>query len=240
MTDSIAHSNSSNNRNTDPWRGFHAGAWKTCVDVRNFLQTNVQPYLGGANFLVPVEDDVRDVPMSFALSVALRAAGLPSTNIRSVRIENRRAEARLDVSELHWPQINAARDAGLLHGMPEPMSRSATAADCRRVALYGVDFLRAERRQQLASLNQGPFTQALMQQRRDLSEQMLALEELRDVALAQGWTSTARRRTRTKPCSGWRSQPWPPLVRMKHLHSPWGAFRRFSMSTFSATWTRAF
>ncbi len=186
MTDSIAHSNSSNNRNTDPWRGFHAGAWKTCVDVRNFLQTNVQPYLGGASFLVPVEDDVRDVSMSFALSVALRAAGMPYASVRPLRVENRLIETRSDVSELHSPQINAARDAALLHGMPEPMSRSATAADCRRVALYGVDFLRAERRQQLATLNQGPFTQTLMQRRRDLSEQMLALEELREVALAQG------------------------------------------------------
>lgn len=182
MMESITHSV----RSMDPWRGLRAGAWQTVVDVRCFLQSNVQPYAGGAEFLAPIRDDVVEAPPSFAVSVALRAAGLSSPNSRSAHAELRNEKNRHGCLQIPAPQMEAASDVGLLHSMPEPLSRCATAADCRRVALYGVDFLRAELRQQLRTLNQGPFTQSLMQRRRDVSEQMLALEELHDVALSQG------------------------------------------------------
>ncbi|MBF5006485.1 pyruvate formate lyase family protein [Diaphorobacter caeni] len=123
--------------------------------------------------------------MPLALRVALRAAGVSSVQVGMAGIDQSRTGGRRQFLEAHAPQITAAREAGLLHGMPEPLSRCAVAADCRRVALYGVEFLRSLCRQHLRALNEGPFTQELMQQRRSLSEQMLALEELRDVALSQ-------------------------------------------------------
>ncbi|QIL79105.1 hypothetical protein G7047_03640 [Diaphorobacter sp. HDW4A] len=121
-----------------------------------------------------------------ALSAALRAVGMSSTKSSAAGIEVQRAGRRLNFLDVHAPQIVAAHEAGLLHGMPEPLSRCALAADYRRIALYGVEYLRSDCRQMLRALNEAPFTQELMQQRRSLSEQMLALEELRDVALSQG------------------------------------------------------
>ncbi|HTH17792.1 MAG TPA: formate C-acetyltransferase [Magnetospirillum sp.] len=35
----------------DPWKGFAGVAWKTRVDVRDFIQNNYTPYLGDASFL---------------------------------------------------------------------------------------------------------------------------------------------------------------------------------------------
>ncbi|WP_264294048.1 pyruvate formate lyase family protein [Diaphorobacter aerolatus] len=70
--------------------------------------------------------------------------------------------------------------------MPEPLSRCAIAADVRRVALYGLDFLCCERRIRLTALNDGPLTRELLHQRRDLSAQIRAMEALRETATAQG------------------------------------------------------
>lgn len=35
----------------DPWRGFAPGVWRTEVNVRDFIQRNVEPYEGDAGFL---------------------------------------------------------------------------------------------------------------------------------------------------------------------------------------------
>ena len=36
---------------TDPWRGFTGGRWQDHVDVHDFIQANVAPYIGDAAFL---------------------------------------------------------------------------------------------------------------------------------------------------------------------------------------------
>ncbi len=41
---------------TDPWAGFSDGAWRTSVDVRNFIQENYTPYLGDSSFLAGPTD----------------------------------------------------------------------------------------------------------------------------------------------------------------------------------------
>jgi formate C-acetyltransferase len=35
----------------DAWQGFRDNVWKDSVDVRDFIQTNYKPYLGGSSFL---------------------------------------------------------------------------------------------------------------------------------------------------------------------------------------------
>ncbi|HVI50167.1 MAG TPA: formate C-acetyltransferase [Candidatus Sulfotelmatobacter sp.] len=35
----------------DPWKGFSGSAWKSQVDVRDFIQNNYTPYLGASTFL---------------------------------------------------------------------------------------------------------------------------------------------------------------------------------------------
>ena len=40
----------------DPWNGFVSGDWQANVDVRNFIQLNYTPYLGGAEFLAPATE----------------------------------------------------------------------------------------------------------------------------------------------------------------------------------------
>src|SRR4029079_6973164 len=35
------------------WHGFADGAWRTHIDVADFIRCNVQPYTGNARFLSP-------------------------------------------------------------------------------------------------------------------------------------------------------------------------------------------
>src|SRR5690348_4326948 len=37
----------------DSWRDFSPGAWRTSIDVRDFIAVNVSPYLGDEKFLAP-------------------------------------------------------------------------------------------------------------------------------------------------------------------------------------------
>ncbi|MEJ2073160.1 MAG: formate C-acetyltransferase [Reinekea sp.] len=45
----------------NPWEGFNDGAWKTSVDVRNFIQQNYTPYEGDAEFLSGATTRTKDV-----------------------------------------------------------------------------------------------------------------------------------------------------------------------------------
>ncbi|MBB5049602.1 pyruvate-formate lyase, partial [Rhodopseudomonas rhenobacensis] len=38
---------------SDPWRDFEDGNWTREIDVRDFIQKNVTPWIGDAAFLVP-------------------------------------------------------------------------------------------------------------------------------------------------------------------------------------------
>ncbi|MCG7406262.1 formate C-acetyltransferase [Paenibacillus sp. ACRRX] len=46
---------------TSPWRGFQAGKWNNHVDVRNFIEKNVNPYLNDESFLVGPTQNTKDL-----------------------------------------------------------------------------------------------------------------------------------------------------------------------------------
>ncbi|MGA7689375.1 MAG: formate C-acetyltransferase [Jiangellales bacterium] len=50
MTDTAAASTHTDT-GTDPWRGFVGTQWRLTVDVRDFIQSNYEPYTGDASFL---------------------------------------------------------------------------------------------------------------------------------------------------------------------------------------------
>src|SRR4051812_27025580 len=35
----------------DPWRKFNGGPWKSAINVRDFIVSNLTPYVGGPDFL---------------------------------------------------------------------------------------------------------------------------------------------------------------------------------------------
>lgn len=91
------------------------------------------------------------------------------------------------VFDTYTPEILAARKSGIITGLPDAYGRGRIIGDYRRVALYGTDFLRKERQQLFHELDDAVFTEDVLRQREELSEQFRALDELRQMAAKYGF-----------------------------------------------------
>ncbi|MCD4499509.1 formate C-acetyltransferase [Chromobacterium vaccinii] len=91
------------------------------------------------------------------------------------------------VFDVYTPEIMACRKSGVITGLPDAYGRGRIIGDYRRVALYGTDFLRAERQQVFHELDNATFTDEVMRQREELSEQFRALDELKQMAAKYGY-----------------------------------------------------
>ena len=86
------------------------------------------------------------------------------------------------VFDAYSPDILAARKAGIVTGLPDAYGRGRIIGDYRRVALYGVAFLRADKQRELREIDDAPFDEATIRLREELSEQIRALAELQEMA----------------------------------------------------------
>ncbi len=90
------------------------------------------------------------------------------------------------VFDAYTPQIRAARRSGVITGLPDSYGRGRIIGDYRRVALYGVDRLVEAKRADLAGLEDSTATEAVIRDREELSEQLRALAELKQMAASYG------------------------------------------------------
>lgn len=90
------------------------------------------------------------------------------------------------VFDAYTDEIKKARHVGLLTGLPDAYGRGRIIGDYRRVALYGIDFLMAEKKKDLEQLL-GPMTNELIQLREDVSMQYRALDEIKKMAAKYGY-----------------------------------------------------
>jgi len=91
------------------------------------------------------------------------------------------------VFDVYSPDILACRRSGIITGLPDAYGRGRIVGDYRRVALYGVDFLVADKKREKAELDDVAFSEAVLRTREELSEQIRALEELRQMAASYGF-----------------------------------------------------
>jgi formate C-acetyltransferase len=91
------------------------------------------------------------------------------------------------VFDVYTPDIRAARSSHLITGLPDGYGRGRIIGDYRRVALYGVDALISERKHFLELLDKDCFTEELIREREEFSEQIKALEALKAMALKYGF-----------------------------------------------------
>ena len=89
------------------------------------------------------------------------------------------------VFDAYPERVRAARHAGLLTGLPDAYGRGRIIGDYRRVALYGVDYLQEQKRQDLRELD-GPMTEELIRLREEVNEQIRALDKMKSMALKYG------------------------------------------------------
>ncbi len=91
------------------------------------------------------------------------------------------------VFSVYTPDIRAARSAHLLTGLPDGYGRGRIIGDYRRVALYGIDALVAEKKEELDLLNVDEFTEEVIREREEVSDQIKALNDLKAMAAKYGF-----------------------------------------------------
>ncbi len=227
------------------WEGFVDGRWRTCVDVRDFIQRNYTPYEGDSAFLAgPTERTTAlwqklsamfpeerekgvydvdwqtpagitahapgyidrdnevivglqtDAPLKRAMmpnggwrmvETALETYGYPvDPMLKKVFTEYRKTHNQ-GVFDAYPPSVRAARSSHVITGLPDAYGRGRIIGDYRRVALYGVDGLIADKRADRAALDMEPPTEDVIRAREENSEQIRALNELKEMAASYGF-----------------------------------------------------
>lgn len=90
------------------------------------------------------------------------------------------------VFDAYPKDVREARHVGLLTGLPDAYGRGRIIGDYRRVALYGIDFLKAEKQKDYDNLI-GPMTEDLIRLREEVAMQIRALDEIKAMALRYGF-----------------------------------------------------
>ena len=148
------------------------------------------------------EDD--DVIVGLQTDVPLKRAMMPYGGWRMVETAIKEAgkEVNEDVKEIftryrkthnqgvfdvYTPRIRAARSSHIITGLPDAYGRGRIIGDYRRVALYGVDRLIAEKQKDKDRHSDQPFSQDWARDREEISEQIHALHKLKTMAEGYGF-----------------------------------------------------
>jgi len=227
------------------WRSLQPGEWCESVNVRDFIQTNYQPYDGEESFLKPSTERTRElwkkieallakeiesggvldldtktiagvtshapgyidrdleVVVGFQTDAPLKRAFMPYGGFRMAKAAVESAGRMVDpeteavfkyrkthnegVFDAYTPEIRACRSAGLITGLPDAYGRGRIIGDYRRVALYGIDFLVADKQRQLSETTATNLTESLIRDREEISEQIRALKDLATMAASYGF-----------------------------------------------------
>ena len=116
-----------------------------------------------------------------------KAAGVEiDPNIKEIYTKHRTTHND-GVFAAYTPDIRKARSNHLLTGLPDGYGRGRIIGDYRRVALYGVDFLIEEKKRKKHLTTSSDITEDIILQREELSMQIQALMELKELGNIYGF-----------------------------------------------------
>ena len=90
------------------------------------------------------------------------------------------------VFDAYTPEMKAARHAAIITGLPDAYGRGRIIGDYRRIALYGIDRLIEDKKDQFASLS-GEMRPEKIQLKEEISEQIRALNEMKELGQIYGF-----------------------------------------------------
>ncbi len=90
------------------------------------------------------------------------------------------------VFDAYTPEMRKARHAAILTGLPDAYGRGRIIGDYRRIALYGIDRLIEDKKEQHASLD-GEMTAEKIQLKEEIAEQIRALNEMAELGETYGF-----------------------------------------------------
>ena len=148
------------------------------------------------------EDD--DVVVGLQTDVPLKRAMMPNGGWRMVETAIKEAGKEVNpeikkiftryrkthndaVFDIYTPRIRAARSSHIITGLPDAYGRGRIIGDYRRVALYGIDKLIADKSAPKDSVADKPFSEHWARFREEHAEQIKALKKLKTLGEIYGF-----------------------------------------------------
>ena len=91
------------------------------------------------------------------------------------------------VFDAYTPEIRAARKAHIITGLPDTYGRGRIVGDYRRVALYGIDYIIASKKDDFANIGDGTMTDDVIRLREEVADQIKALNQMKVMAASYGF-----------------------------------------------------
>ena len=168
------------------------------LDVDTKTPSGINRYKAGY-----LDKDLEEI-VGFQTDAPLKRAIMPNGGIRIVEkscesygykvddeveyiYHNLRKTHNDGVFDVYTPDIRIARTHHLLTGLPDGYGRGRIIGDYRRVPLYGVDVLIAEKKDELDILDVDEFTEEVIRNREEIAEQIKALQDLKKMAEKYGF-----------------------------------------------------
>lgn len=91
------------------------------------------------------------------------------------------------VFDAYTPEMLKVRHAHILTGLPDTYGRGRIVGDYRRVALYGIDFLIAEKKKDFNNIGGSTMTDEVIRRREEVTEQIRSLAAMKEMAKSYGY-----------------------------------------------------
>ncbi len=91
------------------------------------------------------------------------------------------------VFDVYTPEMRAARSNKIITGLPDAYGRGRIVGDYRRVALYGIDFLIAEKQKDMVACGESSMRDSVIRAREEVAMQIKALKDMKVMAAAYGY-----------------------------------------------------
>ncbi|MGI6512298.1 MAG: formate C-acetyltransferase [Catenisphaera adipataccumulans] len=91
------------------------------------------------------------------------------------------------VFQVYTPEMKKCRHNKILTGLPDTYGRGRIVGDYRRVALYGIDYLIAQKQKDFTNTTDRMMNEEIIRLREEIAEQIKALKQMKEMAADYGF-----------------------------------------------------